>query len=132
MNKIIHTALIGLLGCSALASFANTVNNDKNKSSIIFIDDLSDVLDGKQMVLFRENQTKGSVSAVANNVIKNVQPNPDVKIKITYKVESDFANQVASQVNSKVFNQIYIEKCCRLDSSRVNLKGSQIDISYYK
>jgi|GEM_PF-5373562 len=131
MNKVMFATIIGILGCSPLISCANTAP-DKSKHAIIYINDESRTLTGKKLILFRNNQTEGTASSVANTVISNVQPNPDIEIKITYKVESSFANEVATQINNKVSNQIYIEKCCKLDSARINLRESQINISYYK
>lgn len=131
MNKTILVHIIGILVCSPLISCANTTPN-KGKSTIIYINDESRVLTNKKLTLLRNNQTEGTVSSVANTAIRNLSQHPDIDLKITYKIESSFANEVAAQINRKVSNQIYIEKCCSIDSARVNLKESQINIGYYK
>lgn len=121
----------------AISSCANATANNNSQSAkkpIIYIDDESKVFNNKQLVFFRENNpsTNSNAKEISDMVIKNAKKMPNLAIRITYKAESDMANQVASQVHQQISNQIYVEHCCKLDSGRVNLSGNQINISYYK
>ena len=137
-NTFSLTALITISAFTLIAGCANATNNSTNiqtkKTAIIYIDDESNVLNKKQLVFFRENNLSANPTSneISTAIVKHAKNMPNLEIKITYKFESAIANQVAQQVHQQVSNQIYIEKCCKLDSGRVNLSGNQINISYYK
>ena len=137
-NTFSLTGLITISAFTLIAGCANATNNSTNiqtaKTAIIYIDDESNVLNKKQLVFFRENNLSPNPTSneISTAIVKHVKNMPNLDIKITYKSESGMANQVAKQVHQQVNNQIYIEKCCKLDSGRVNLSGNQISISYYK
>lgn len=126
----------GTIICSSIIGCANASNTKTTSTTqIIYIDDESNAFSNKQQVFFQENNklTKTPDSSeIANIIIGHATKIPELEIKITYKQESGLANQVAEKVHAKVNNQIYIEKCCKLDSGRSNLKNDQITINYYK
>ncbi len=133
MSALITTSIFTLAtGCANATNNSNDIQT--KKTTIIYIDDESNVLNKKQRVFFRENNLSATptTSEISRAIVKHAKNMPSLEIKITYKAESDLANQVASQIHEQVGNQIYIEHCCKLDSGRVNLKGNQINISYYK
>lgn len=137
-KRTINTINLMLISAGFLiSSCANATANNTTQSAkkpIIYIDDESKVFSGKQLVFFRDNNPSANSNAkeISDMVVKNAKRNPNLDVRITYKAESDLANQVANQVHEQVSNQIYIEHCCKLDSGRVNLKDNQINISYYK
>ena len=137
-NTFSLTALIIISAFALAVGCANATNNSTNiqtkKTAIIYIDDESNVVNKKQLVFFRENNLSANPTSneISTAIVKHAKSMPDLEIKITYKFESAMANQVAQEVHQQVNNQIYIEKCCNLDSGRVNLSGNQISIIYYK
>lgn len=137
-NTFSLTAFMTISALALAAGCANATNNSNNmqttKTAIIYIDDESNVVNKKQLVFFRENNLSANPTSneISTAIVKHAKSMPNLEIKITYTFESGMANQIAQQVHQQVNNQIYIEKCCKLDSGRVNLTGNQISISYYK
>lgn len=133
MSALITTSIFTLAtGCANATNNSNDIQT--KKTTIIYIDDESNVFKNKKLVFFRNSKLPKEPTAkdISERIIENTKNLPNVDIKITYKYESDLANQVANEVNQKINNQIYIDHCCNTDSGRVNLKGNQINISYYK
>lgn len=122
--------VIPMVGCTSERG-NNTISN---LTPIKYIDDESNVFYNKKITFFRDDNTfmLSDSNEIAKIIVNNVKQNPRLEIRITYKLESDLANNVASKVQKQVPNQIYISSCCKLDAGRVNLPSNRVEVSYYK
>lgn len=133
INKLIialSLVTLGLVACS-------NSNYEKQypQSNIIHIDDESNALNGKKILLVRN--TIGIVNqSQADDEIKTIvayaKNQPDIAIRISYITASDLANNIAKKLNQQIANKIYVDKCCKLDIGRVNLPKDSVSITLYK
>ncbi|MDD3266964.1 MAG: hypothetical protein PHC75_07295 [Burkholderiales bacterium] len=126
---------LGLITVNLVACSNNNYEKTYPQSNIVYIDDESNALNGKKILLVKN--TRGVVNqeqstAEIKAIVAYAKNQPDVAIKITYITASNLANDIAKNLNQQIANKIYVDKCCKLDPGRAYLPKDSVSITLYK
>ena len=133
INKLIIA--LGLSTISLVACSNSNYEKQYPQSNIIHIDDESNALNGKKVLLVRDtigivNQSQADTEIKA--IIAYAKNQPDVAIRISYITASDLANDIAKKLNQQIANKIYVDECCKLDVGRAYIPKDSVSITLYK